>query len=259
MSITLNDSGSYTCIFSPQKLGPKESWWFRISPQGSPEVRKWTGCTWAWKLGKPLQFRWRHYRVPPVSTAFCLHDRWQNWGICSWFSLYFMVVLVFWGFFWFGFFRFCFCFFPFFFFLSFFSFKRVWQNSSEKGCLCFSWLWYPVSGGREEGTEEIPMPACRLRDSWQSTWLASCKGADLQPSLRGQGEDTFLETQRETVWRLLQPRKAVQIAGLQTIWKERLILKENRKTGGRFVFKPVSYLYHPEDLHLLCFKGLSVL
>lgn len=120
MSITLNDSGSYTCIFSPQKLGPKESWWVWVSPQVSPEVRKWTGCTWAWKLGKPLQ-----YRVPQVSTAFCLHDRWQKWGFCSWFSPYFMVVLVFWGFY------FCFCFvcfgFPFFFLFFFLS-------SHLKGC-----------------------------------------------------------------------------------------------------------------------------
>lgn len=117
----------------------------------------------------------------------------------------------------------------FFFFLV--CFERVWQNSSEKGCLCFSWLALSVcqvDGG--EGKEEM-MPTCRLKDSWQSTWLACCKGADLQPSLRGQGEDTFLETQRETLWRLLQPRKAVQIAGLQSIWKERLILEGNRKKG----------------------------
>lgn len=45
MSISLNHSSSHTCIFSPQKPGPKESQWVQLSPQVLPEAGKWTGCT----------------------------------------------------------------------------------------------------------------------------------------------------------------------------------------------------------------------
>lgn len=65
--------------------------------------------------------------------------------------------------------------------------------------ICFSWLWPLCRVAGREGEEEIAASACGPRASWPSTWLACCWGADLRPSLRGQGEAAFLETPRDPV------------------------------------------------------------
>ena len=125
----------------------------------------------------------------------------------------------------------------------------------RKAASAFSWLQQFVSGGQREG-EETAVPACRLKVSWKSTWLACSRGADLQPSLRGQGEDTFLETQREAVWRLLRPMEAEQVDDSRASGRRDSFWKEIENRGKDLFSKTLFRPHHPKDLHLLDFKGL---
>lgn len=126
MRMSLNHSGSYICILCPQKPVPRESWWIQVSTQALLKVGKWKGCIWTGKPGKALQFRWGHYRLPPVLTAFLPDDKTE----------FFLLGLV--SILW---------------LLFFFPSCFVWKGVAEqqKGCLCSAWLWQFGSGGLRGG------------------------------------------------------------------------------------------------------------
>lgn len=104
----------------------------------------------------------------------------------------------------------------------------IWKGEAEqqKGCFCFSWLWQFGSGGLwggKGGDYNVCMQMERLLTKHMSCWLQRSRPR-AKPG--GQGEDTFLETQRET-----QNQEAVQAPGLQSIWKQSSFWMETEYRG----------------------------
>lgn len=122
---------------------------------------------WAWKPGKPLRFRWRHSECLqfPLLFAFMTDNKTQVFvhGLASILWLHFFFILV--------------------------CFKRVWQNSSEKGYLCFSWLCQSVSGGRggggKGGDYNVCMQTERLLAKHMACLLQRSKSTAKPRSRRG--------------------------------------------------------------------------
>lgn len=112
--------------------------------------------------------------------------------------------------------------------------------------ICFSWLWQSCQVARR-----------RLE----------CLHVDWEPPDRAHGlpvaeEQIYSQASevkerlhswspRGTLWRLLQPRKAVQAAGLQSSWKERLILKGNRK-WGEDLFSKLLFICIMQKIYICC-------
>lgn len=172
---------------------------------------------WARKSGKTLQFGWKHCRLPPILTAFCLTD--DKTEVFSSLSLHFVVVEV-------------------------FSFRFFWKGVTEqqKGCLCFSWLWQFGSGGLWGGKGGDYSVCTHMERLLTKHMSCSLQRSRCRPSLRGQGEDTFLETQRETL-KVAATQEAVWAAGLQSIWRESSFWKE-RECRGKICFPNFCLLHH---------------
>lgn len=105
MSIHLNHSGSCIWIFSPQKPGRKESWWVQASPRSYWDGQ---GALLNPEAGKTLAGTAEYLLFLPLIF---MTD--AKMVFCSLFGLHFLLY-----------------------------FQRVWQSSSEKGCL----LLFPGCG-----------------------------------------------------------------------------------------------------------------
>lgn len=150
---------------------------------------------------------------------------------------------------------------------SFYCFLPSWHDKIEffvHGLVSVLWWWVFFF------SFSFAFPGCGSRVRWpggRERRRLECLHVDWEPPDRAHGlpvaeEQIYSQASevkerlhswspRGTLWRLLQPRKAVQAAGLQSSWKERLILKGNRKRGED-LFSKLLFICIMQKIYICC-------